>query len=159
MNRIHLRDAQLSFVGGVKSRQNMPRGDKQNGGSGMPILLKSTVLGLGLLAGVAATASAQSVSALPPAGSVTAPTTPPPVTSSTQSFYPKPGGNGLWQEEHHQPSADYNSDKAQHPYSTSIGPKPGSHSSGQDEHYQATEQDSTAARRPYSASGVGPRPN
>jgi hypothetical protein len=124
----------------------------------MSSLLKATVLGTGLLIGFAAAASAQSVSSLPPAG-VAAPTTPAPVTSSTQSFYPKPGGNGLWQEQHHQPAADYSADKAQHPYSTSIGPKPGSHSSGQDEHYQATDEDSTAARRPYSSSGTGPRPN
>lgn len=124
----------------------------------MPSLLKSTILGAGLLVGIAAAASAQSVSSLPPTGA-TAPTTPPPVTSSTQSFYPKPGGNGVWQEERYQPSAGYDGDKAQHPYSTSIGPKPGAHSSGQDVHYEATDQDSTAARRPYSSSGTGPRPN
>ncbi len=125
----------------------------------MPSLLKSTALGLALLAGVAATAYAQSVSSLPPAAGATAPTTPPPVTSSTQSFYPKPGGNGIWQEQHYQPSAAYDTEKAQHPYSTSIGPKPGSHSSGQDEHYQATEQDAAPARRPYTSTGNGPRPN
>jgi hypothetical protein len=125
----------------------------------MPSLLKSTALGVVLLAGVAATADAQSVSSLPPPAGVTAPTTPPPVTSSTQSFYPKPGGNAVFQEQHYQPSEAYDTDKTQHPYSTSIGPKPGSHSSGQDERYQATEQDSAPTRRPYSSTGMGPRPN
>ena len=56
----------------------------------MPSLLKSSVLGLGLLAGVAATAYAQSVSSLPPAGAAPVATTPPPVTSSTQGFFPSP---------------------------------------------------------------------
>ena len=68
----------------------------------MVSLLKSTVLGVGLLAGVAATANAQSTSGLPSDGS-----TPPSyggtlrvqnahtgIAGSTQSFYPKPGGGG-----------------------------------------------------------------
>ncbi len=125
----------------------------------MPSLLKSSVLALGLLAGVAATAYAQSVSSLPPAGAAPVATAPPAVTSSTQGFFPKPGGNTVFQENHHQPVAGYDSDKSQHPYSTSIGPRPGSHSSGQDEHYQATDQDTTPARKPYSSSGMGPRAN
>ena len=125
----------------------------------MASLLKASVLGLGLLTGVTATAYAQSVSSLPPAGVAPVATTPPPVTSSTQSFYPKPGGNALFQENRSELSPGYDSDKTQHPYSTSIGPKPGSHSSGQDEHYQATDEDSTPARKPYSTSGTGPRPN
>src|SRR5262245_46184301 len=87
------------------------------GEHGMRSLLKSSVLGLGLLAGVSATASAQSVSALPPAGAAPVVTAPPPVTSSTQTFYPKPGGNSVWQEEHYQPPAGYAADKSQHPYS------------------------------------------
>jgi hypothetical protein len=125
----------------------------------MSNLLKSAVLSLGLLAG-AATAHAQSVSALPPTSPPTAPTARDPVFSSTQSVFPKPGGGAVWQEEHHQPAAaNYDSDKSQHPYSTSIGPKPGSHSSGQDEHYQATEGDSAPARHPYTSTGAGPRPN
>lgn len=77
----------------------------------MMSILKSTVLSVGLLAGLGATASAQSVSALPPDGN-----TPPSyggtlpvqnahtgVAGSTQSFYPKPGGGGLWTEGHYQP--------------------------------------------------------
>jgi hypothetical protein len=79
----------------------------------MVSLLKSTVLGVGLLAGVAATANAQSTSGLPSDGS-----TPPSyggtlrvqnahtgIAGSTQSFYPKPGGGGVWTERHHQPAA------------------------------------------------------
>ncbi|MBV9198507.1 MAG: hypothetical protein JO320_05145 [Alphaproteobacteria bacterium] len=122
----------------------------------MASLLKSSVLSLGLLAGAVAAAQAQSVSALPPTSG--APTAyPAPVTSATQGVFPKPGGNSVWQEEHYQPSASYDADKTQHPYSTSIGPKPGSHSSGQDEHYQSTEQDASPARHPYTG-GMGPKP-
>ncbi len=126
----------------------------------MPSLLKSTFLGLGLLTGVAAAASAQSVSSLPPAGGVvpgqTAITQP---YGSTQSFYPKPGGNQVWKEEHYQPPAAYDADKAAHPYSTSIGPRPGSHSSGVDQHYQTSDRDALPAQHPYTSTGVGPRAN
>jgi hypothetical protein len=100
----------------------------------MSSLLKSTVLSLGVLAGTAAVALAQSVSALPPTSPVTAPTVSTPSTSN------------------------YAGDKWQHPYSTSVGPQPGSHSSGKDEHYQATEGDDAPSRRPYSAT-FGPKPN
>jgi len=123
----------------------------------MPNLIKSTVLGLGLLAGVAVSAHAQSVSTLQPTSPATA--APPPVTSSTQSFAPNPGNNSAWKEQHYQPASDYDADKSQHPYSTSIGPQPGSHSSGKDVHYQATDADNDAARHPYTAPGMGPKPN
>ena len=122
----------------------------------MASLLKSSVLSLGLLAGAVAAAQAQSVSALPPAGGAPQ-ASPPPVTSSTQGVLPKPGGNSVWQEEHYQGPSDYDADKSQHPYSTSIGPKPGSHSSGDEQHYQATDQDALPARHPYTG-GMGPKP-
>jgi hypothetical protein len=120
-------------------------------------LLKSTVIGFGLLAGVAATAYAQSVSTLPPTSPATAPTAATPPVSSSK-IVPNPGGNGTWQEEHYQPTSGYSTDKSQHPYSTSIGPQPGSHSSGQDAHYQATESDNEPGRHPYT-SNMGPRPH
>jgi hypothetical protein len=122
----------------------------------MASLLKTSVLSLGLLAGAVAVAQAQSVSSLPPAGAAPQ-ASPPPITSSSQGVFPKPGGNGLWQEEHYQPVTGYDADKAQHPYSTSIGPKPGSHSSGEEQHYQATDQDALPARHPYTGN-VGPKP-
>ena len=100
----------------------------------MSSLLKSTVLSLGVLAGTAAVALAQSVSALPPSSPAPAPTV------STPS------------------SSNYDADKWHHPYSTSVGPQPGSHSSGKDEHYQAKEGDDAPSRRPYSAV-LGPKPN
>jgi hypothetical protein len=123
----------------------------------MSSLLKSTVLSLGVLAGTAAIALAQSVSSLPPSGPTTAPTvaTSPP---STSKIFPNPGNNTTWQEEHAQPAAGYEADKSQHPYSTSIGPQPGSHSSGKDEHYQATEGDDAPGRHPYTST-LGPKPN
>ena len=100
----------------------------------MSSLLKSTVLSLGVLAGTAAVALAQSVSALPSTSPATAPTVSTPSTSN------------------------YDADKWQHPYSSSLGPQAGSHSSGKDEHYQATEGDDAPSRRPYSAT-LGPKPN
>jgi hypothetical protein len=123
----------------------------------MPSFVKSAVWSLGLLAGMAASAHAQSVSALPPAGA-TPGAVQPPAYSSTQGFYPKPGGNAIFSEQRYQPPADYESDRAKHPYSTSIGPKPGSHSSGQDERYQATDKDSEPGRHPYTSTGTGPKP-
>ena len=124
----------------------------------MSSLLKSTVLSLGLVAGVAASAHAQSVSALPPTSSAPAPaatTTP----YSSAKIVPNPGGNSTWQEEHYTPQADYNANPWQHPYSTSVGPKPGSHSSGGEENYKATDADKDRTRHPYTATDVGPRPH
>jgi len=123
----------------------------------MSSLLKSAVLSLGVLAGTAAVAHAQSVTSLPPSSPATAPTVTTPL-SSTSKILPNPGNNTTWQEEHVQPSLNYEADKTQHPYSTSIGPQPGSHSSGKDEHYQATEGDNAPSRHPYS-SNLGPKPN
>ena len=89
----------------------------------MVSLLKSTVLSVGLLAGLAAIANAQSVSALPPNGN-----TPPSysgtlqvqnahtgIAGSTQSFYPKPGGGGLWKAQ---------SVTGAYPSTNETGPKP-----------------------------------
>jgi hypothetical protein len=100
----------------------------------MSSLIKSTVLSLGVLAGTAAVALAQSVSALPPSGPATAPTVSTPSNSNNQA------------------------DKWQHPYSTSVGPQPGSHSSGKDEHYQATEGDNAPSSHPYTIP-LGPKTN
>ena len=96
----------------------------------MMSLLKSTVLGVGLLAGLAASANAQSVSALPADGS-----TPPSygstlqlqnahtgIAGSTQSFYPKPGGGGLWKEGHYQSPAQ--SATGTYRSTNETGPKP-----------------------------------
>ena len=96
----------------------------------MMSLLKSTVLGAGLLAGLAASANAQSVSALPAGGS-TLPsygsTLPVQnahtgIAGSTQSSYPKPGGGGLWKEGHYQSPAQ--SATGAYPSTNETGPKP-----------------------------------
>jgi hypothetical protein len=121
----------------------------------MSSLLKSAVLGLGLLAGAAATVHAQSVSALPP---TSPPTAGAPATSSAK-IVPNPGGGSSWQEERYQPGPNYGADTSQHPYSTSIGPTPGSYSSGGEENYKATAADQDPSRHPYTATGVGPRPH
>jgi len=123
----------------------------------MSSVFKSTVLGFGLLVGAAATAHAQSVSALPPNGTAAAPAATTSPYSSTK-IVPNPGVGSTWQEERYQPAAGYEADKSQHPYSTSIGPQPGSHSSGRDQHYPATDADNEPSRHPYTA-GMGPKPN
>jgi hypothetical protein len=92
---------------------------------------------------------------LPPSGSAAGQIVTPPPSSTTQSFFPKPGGNQIWEEQHYQPKAGYDADAVQHPYSTSIGPKPGAHSSGQDVHYKTTDEDAAPSRHPYTAPGVG----
>ena len=114
-------------------------------------LLKSAVLSLGVLAGGAAVALAQSVSALPPSS----PDTP---TYSTSKIVPNPGNSKNWQVQRPQSRAEYEADKSQHPYSTSIGPQPGAHSSGKDQHYETTDGDKSPTRHPYT-SNIGPRLN
>jgi hypothetical protein len=86
-------------------------------------LLKSTVLGVGLLMGVTAAAYAQSVANLPPTSPATAPTaTVPPV--STANITPDPGSNGKWKEEHYQATQSDN-DPGRHPYTVPhFGPAP-----------------------------------
>ncbi len=160
MNRIHGCDAILSFAQRWLSPSNdsLERFDSTGDGS-MTSMVKSTVLSLGLVAGFAMAAQAQSVSSLPPGGEAPAQTAVTQPYGSTQSFLPKPGGGSVWKEEHYQPPADYASNPADHPYSTSIGPKPGSHSSGVDRHYQASDWDNQRAEHPYTAPGVGPKPN
>jgi hypothetical protein len=94
----------------------------------MPSMLKSTVLGVALLAGTALAAQAQSVSSLPPSGgapvqsAATPPASPPNVGLS-------PGAAPAWKVEHIQSSAPYASIPTDHPYSASVdkamaGPKP-----------------------------------
>ena len=89
----------------------------------MHSLLKSTVLGAGLLVGVAATAYAQSVAVLPPTSPATAPAaTKTPVSSA--KIYPDPGSNSAWKEEHYK-GAQSDNDPGQRPYTTPhFGPAP-----------------------------------
>ena len=65
----------------------------------MKSLLKSAVLGAGLLAAVVATAHAQSVSSLPSTNPQTVPTATAP-EPSTAKIVPNPGNNSSWKEEH-----------------------------------------------------------
>ncbi len=125
----------------------------------MANLLNGALLSLGLLAGVAGAAQAQSVSALPPEGGMPVQATQPPAYSSTQSFYPKPGGSEVFKEQHYQPPADYAANRADHPYSTSIGPAPGAQWSGRDTHYEKPPGwDSNVNLHPYT-SKIGPALN
>lgn len=115
----------------------------------MSSMLKSTVLGLALLGGVAATAHAQSVSTLPPTSPATAPSaTTAPVYSSSARMNPDPGSGVNIRAEHSQPVA-----------SAKISPDPGSGVNIQSEHYSATASDQDPARQPYSTYHFGPAPN
>jgi hypothetical protein len=91
----------------------------------MTSILKAAVFGLGLVAGTAAIAQAQSVATLPPNGGEpvqtqgqTAHTWP---YGSTQSFYPKPGGSEVISEPNFQPPTTSAGNPPGQPYST--GPK------------------------------------
>ncbi|MGH7048759.1 MAG: hypothetical protein ACREE2_20530 [Stellaceae bacterium] len=86
-------------------------------------LLKSTALGAALLAGLAITAQAQSVSSLPPTSQATPPVTAAPPLS-TAKIYPNPGISGSWKDQHYQPTQSDNT-PARHPYTTPhFGPTP-----------------------------------
>lgn len=124
----------------------------------MPSLLKSTVLGVGLVTGVALAAQAQSVSSLPPASQGPAQTAITQPYGSTQRLVPGPGGAQTWREDHYQPAQGYASNPAEHPYSTSIGPKPGSQSLGSAGETHASATYSDPNQHPYTA-GIGPKPN
>ncbi len=127
----------------------------------MASIVKSTLFGFALAVGATTAAQAQSVASLPPNGGAAPAAMQSAVTApygSTQSFYPKPGGSQFFRDEHYQPSADYATEKADHPYSTSIGPSPGTQSSGKSARYQATATDNNPSLHPYS-SGIGPKPN
>ena len=90
----------------------------------MRSLLKSTVMGVGLLAAVTVTANAQSVSALPPTSPDTAPTaTMPPVSSA--KIIPSPGNETATQQEQYT-AVPSDNDPARHPYTASprFGPAP-----------------------------------
>jgi hypothetical protein len=90
----------------------------------MHSLLKSTILGVGLIVGVGAAAHAQSVSALPPTNPAPVPTATTPPVVSTAKIYPNPGVNGEWKEEHHQ-ATESDNDNGRHPYSVGhFGPPP-----------------------------------
>jgi hypothetical protein len=79
----------------------------------MLTLCKATIVSVGLLAGLAASAHAQSVAA-PPAQTAHSP-----VFGPTQSYYPKPGGGEVWKEERYRPPAQFATGTRRYP-----GPKP-----------------------------------
>jgi hypothetical protein len=94
----------------------------------MPKFLNSVVLGVGLVAGIALAAQAQSVSSIPPAGAPAASVPTQPYTS-TQTIVPDPGSSVSIKSEHYQGAAKPGPDLVDHPYSTSEdsgkgGPKP-----------------------------------
>jgi hypothetical protein len=95
----------------------------------MPNMLKSTVLGVALLAGAAFAAQAQSVSSLPPTGSAPTASAPTQAPTSPPSIGLSPGASSTPTAAHYQSPTPYASNPAEHPYSASVdkamaGPKP-----------------------------------
>jgi hypothetical protein len=95
----------------------------------MSKLVKSAVLGVGLLAGTALAAQAQSVSSIPPTTNSPAASVPTQPYTSTQTIVPDPGGSVKITSQHYQGAKKSGPDLVDHPYSTSIdsaksGPKP-----------------------------------
>jgi hypothetical protein len=95
----------------------------------MPSMLKSTVLGVALLAGTVLAAQAQSVSSLPPNGSAATASAPAQSPASPPSIGLSPGASATPTAPHYQSPAPYASNPAEHPYSASVdkamaGPKP-----------------------------------
>ncbi len=118
----------------------------------------TTVLSLVFLAGAAASAHAQSVANLPPAGT---PTLQPRASSAPQVAAPNPGSNvGIPGAEAYQKPADWDSNRTYHLYSTSgAAPNPGSNVSANNT--EASPLPPTAAvNAPYSSrsAGTGPSP-
>lgn len=124
----------------------------------MRCLLKSSLLGLTLSAGVAMAAHAQSVANLPPAG--TAAATPAPTYAAPPVAGPNPGSNvGIPSTQAYQKPADWATNRTYHPYSSSGGgPNPGSNVSANNEPYAAPPGGETPATHPYSQTGSGPNP-
>ena len=95
----------------------------------MPSMLKSTVLGVALLAGAALAAQAQSVSSLPPTGAASTQSAATQIPASPPSIGLSPGASSTPTATHIESSAPYASNPAEHPYSASVdkamaGPKP-----------------------------------
>ena len=93
----------------------------------MPSIVKSMVVGLGLVVGASLAAQAQSVSSLPANGGV--PTQNAVIQPSPPSVGLSPGATSTPTAEHYQSTAPYASNPTEHPYSASVdktmaGPKP-----------------------------------
>jgi hypothetical protein len=124
----------------------------------MRCLRNTTLLSVTFLAGVAIAAHAQGVANLPPAGTSTG--VQPPAYSSPPIAGPNPGSNvGIPSTPAYQKPADWESNRAYHPYSTSgAGPNPGSNVSANNEPYTPPSGGDSTAAHPYSQGGTGPAP-
>lgn len=124
----------------------------------MRCLSKSSLLSVALLAGAALAAHAQSVANLPPAGAQPNTAVQTPASAAPQIASPNPGSNvGIPSAARYQKPADWDSNRAYHPYSTSgAGPNPGSNVSANNEHYTPPQGGDVVG--PYSKQGDGPNP-
>jgi hypothetical protein len=111
-----------------------------------------------LLAGAAIAAHAQSVANLPPAGAQPNAAVPAPAYAAPQVNSPNPGSNvNIPSTARYQKPADWNTNRAYHPYSTSgAGPNPGSNVSANNEPRPLPPSAEVTA--PYSQKGDGPNP-
>jgi len=97
----------------------------------MSSFVKSTMLGLGLVAGVAISAGAQTlpnqsgVAALPPQASAPAPSIGPAAAPPSEKYVgPAPGASDGGMPQHFQKPADWDANVGLHPYTSGMGPKP-----------------------------------
>jgi len=118
---------------------------------------KTIALFLAVLTGAASAASAQGIANLPPAGTQPAAVAPP-AYSAPQAALPNPGGGtGIPSIEAFQKPADWNSNRAYHPYTTTgTGPNPGNNVTANSETNPPPAGAEVIA--PYSAKGQGPNP-
>ena len=119
----------------------------------------ATVVSLVFLAGAVATAQAQSVANLPPAGAQPAAVAPP-AYSGPAVAGPNPGSNiSIPGGQTYQKPADWDSNSAYHPYSSSgAGPNPGTNVTANSEPYTPPPGGDSPASHPYSQGGTGPSP-
>jgi hypothetical protein len=117
-------------------------------------ITKSTLLGLGMVAGLAFAAQAQTsgIASLPPNPAVAPPAAASPVAPSVAMPGPNPGGA---------PNAGTGSTQASVvPSPNYVGPAPGgAPNAGSHRFEKSADWDSNTSLHPYTTSGMGPRPN
>jgi hypothetical protein len=94
----------------------------------MSSLVNSTAAALALLVGIAASAHAQQVADLPPAGPrasslMTVPVQPKALAESPKYIGPAPGATDAAKSAAFQKPAGYDNDVTMHPYNAGVGPK------------------------------------
>jgi hypothetical protein len=120
-------------------------------------LPNTIALSLAVLTGAASAALAQGMASLPPAGAQPAAVAPP-AFAAPQAAHPNPGGGtSIPSTEAFRKPADWNSNRAYHPYTTSgTGPNPGTNVTANNEPNPVPPAAKMIS--PYSTTGHGPNP-